>query len=293
MTSSTTSTVVIPEIGSGGVDVNATLPIATAAVAVTETTSIAAPNGVTAFSSARAVAAKRGASALTDTPVDYLEFSATANVATTVPSFTFTLPSITSGAAYYIAAYGDGGWTTLEGPGTVSGLTVSFPSDAVPVAITPTAPIYFVLYAETGTAPTSTPTASPSLSPSPTPTAVPTPVVSPNSLVFDAANPSATTVAVSEAGYTGSFTASAISCTASPTPEPSFSPDPNATPSSNPDAFVATITSSSTSTTGFTVQGGDEIGTCTFTITDSANASALVSIAVDESNIGISAKHRK
>ena len=285
VTTSTTSTTVVPTIAAGGVSSNATLPITSVVASVTETTSIAAPAGVTPLSAARAAAAVRKTADVTDTPVDYLEFTSTSTVTLDgVPAISFTLPAITPGATYYLAMYNDAeGTYTLPGEvATVSGTTVTFAAMAGSETITPTAPLTYALYAATGTTatatPSPTPTASPTPSPSPSPTATPTPapIASPNTLVFDATSPSPQAIAVSEPGATGSFTAS-ITCSAAP------------------DTFVAELQNTTTTAPSgsFSVLNGSDVGTCTVTITDASGAQTTVAIQNNAYALGISGVHRK
>ncbi len=284
VTTSTTTTTAVPTIAAGGISSNATLPITSIVASVTETTSTTPPNGVTALSLGRAAAALRSASAVTDTPVDYLEFTSTATVTLDgVPGVAFTLPTITLGATYYLAMYNDAAGTYSlpgEGPGVVSGDTVTFAAAAGSETITPTAPLVYVLYAATGTAATATPTASPSPTAtptaSPTPSPTPAPIASPSTLIFDATSPSPQAIAVSEPGATGTFTAS-ITCSAAP------------------DTFVAELQNTTTTAPSgsFSVLNGSDVGTCTVTISDASGAQTTVAIQNNAYALGISGVRRK
>jgi hypothetical protein len=275
---STTGSVALATIGISGVSSSATFPATTPAVTITETISTTPPGGATALNSARAAQALRQtAAAPSYTAIVYVEFSA--NGTATIdgqPGISFTLPSITAGDSYYLAAYQDGVWDApAAGPASVSGTTVSLPfGNSGTLTITPSTPIIIALYA------TTTPT------PTPTPTPVPTPVVSPASLVFDAYAPGTQNVVVSEAGDTAAFTA-AIVCTES-------TPVPNPAPAQN---YVAQLAQTSVTPTAgsatFGVEGGGDPGTCTVTITDVHAATATVSVAVDAATLSVSGKSRQ
>jgi hypothetical protein len=286
VTSSTSSTVAYPTIASGGIDVNGTLPITSAAVAITETTSVNAPNGITPYAVGRLAQAVRKSSDVNDTPVDYVEFTTTSTVTLNgLPALAFTLPSIMSGATYYLAVYFGGEYATYPTAGTVSGNTVTFPLGTSPGTISPTVPLVVALYAETGT---------PSPTPSPSPTATPTPialVASPSALAFDQSNPGqAETVNVSYNGSALTLNA-ALNCSPAPAPTPTTA----ATPNPGYD-FVASITSGPTTTAAdaqVSVQGGDLFGTCVLTIDDGLGHSTTVSVETDASNVTINGKRRK
>jgi len=271
VTTSTSSTVTLPGVSTAGISVTGTLPVANAAVSVTETISVSAPSGTTPLVKARDADASPS-----PTPIVYLTFSSSSSVTlSAIPALTFTLPSVTSGDSYYLALDTGSGWQTpVSGPGTVSGNVVTFASATGSVAITPTQPAVFALYAIA----TQTPTPSPS----------PTPVASPNSLVFDESSPAPQTFSVSEAGYAGAFTES-TSCTASPSPSP--------VPTSSP--FVAEVspTSATPSAAGaavsFTVTPGYETGSCTVTVSDSNAATATISVVVGSDQVIIYKRKRQ
>ncbi|MGD0051327.1 MAG: hypothetical protein ABSD03_05830 [Vulcanimicrobiaceae bacterium] len=274
---STTTSVTVPTIGISGITSSATLPAASSAVTITETISTTPPDGASALSAARAAQAQRQAAAVSLTAIAYIEFSASGTVTLNgEPGISFTLPSITPGDSYYLAAYVDGAWDApAAGPATVSGTTVSFAaSTSGTVTITTSTPIIIALYA------TTTPT------PTPTPTPVPTPVVSPAALLFDADAPSTQNVVVSETGDTAAYTAAIVCVETTPVPNPA--------PAQN---YVAQLpqTSATPNPSGaatFGVQGGGDPGTCTVTITDSRSATATVSVAVDAASLTVSGKSR-
>ncbi|MGD1065182.1 MAG: hypothetical protein ABR975_00010 [Vulcanimicrobiaceae bacterium] len=279
-TLSTTASTVFSTITISGISANSTLPPGSVAAIITETIATSPFDGDAALASSRlAAAAKRSAAALDPTAIAYVQFAANESVTLTgSPTITFTLPSITSGDSYDLAAYEDGAWVApAAGPGTVNGDTVAFGGGATgTVTITPGAPLELAIYA-TPTSPTPTPT--PTASPTPTP--VPTPVASPTSLLFDASNPTAQTFTVSEAGDTANY-AGAITCSTAP-----------AAGNFVAELTAATATPNGAGTATFTVQGGDEVGTCTVTVTDANNATAAVAVTVDASTVTVSGKSRQ
>jgi hypothetical protein len=266
VTSSTTVTVPLPTLGVTGVTVAGTLPTANVAASITEGLSLGAPTGATAFAARRDTPAS-------PSPIVYVEFSSSTSVTlSATPALAFTLTSITSGDAYYLAYYNGTTWAAAyDGPGTVNGNTVSFAAFAGAIPITAAQPAIFALYA----------------TPASTPTPVPTPVASPNAVAL-APGGSPVTFSVSEAGNAAAFT-SAISCSTNPTPSP--------VPTS--DAFVAQVSpaSATPSSAGgavtFTATPGNETGSCTVTITDANNASITVPVTVSTTNVIIYGTSRK
>jgi len=111
-------------------------------------------------------------------PIGYVDFQpSTALTFSTFPSFSVTLPASdsTSGESFYIAFYtndpsfsGNGSWSTVLGPASVSGQTVSFTGGAVSPAITLNSGYQYVfcLY-EVASSTSSSPSASPSTAPTP------------------------------------------------------------------------------------------------------------------------------
>src|SRR5580658_780445 len=281
---STTTSVTVPTIGISGITSSATLPAASSVVTITETISTTPPDGATALGAARAAAALRQPASASYVAIAYIEFSANGTVTLDgQPGISFTLPSITPGDSYYLAAYQNATWDApAAGPATVNGTTVSFPaSNSGTLTITASTPIIIALYA------TTTPTPTPVPTPTPTATPVPTPVVSPGALVFDANAPGTQNVVVSEAGDTAAYTAAIVCAETTPAPNPA--------PAQN---YVAQLqqTSATPNPSGsatFGVEGGGDPGTCTVTITDSRNATATVSVAVDATNLTVSGKSRQ
>lgn len=194
------------------------------------------------------------------------------------PGVSFTLPSIAAGTSYFLASYGPGGWTyPAEGPGTVSGTTVSFPISVGgnTIAISPTSPVEVALYALTG------------------------PALTPTTLTFSAGSPTSAPFTVTEPGATAAFTA-AISCAAaspSPTPSPESSDGPvsevrpQTVATATPTPFVAQLGATSETPTGgvasFTVISGSQPGACSVVVTDAQSASSTETVDVDQTSLGI------
>jgi len=185
VTTSTTSTTSVPPLTVGGITASAVLPIASAAVPLSELVSTSPPGSTPALSAGRlAQSATRSPLDSAPTVLLYIELTSTASVTLNgTPSFSFTVPSVVAGASYYLGFYGTNNGTTGwqapgDGPATVSGTTLTFAASSTgSVTITPTTPAIVALYY-------TTPTASPSASPSPAGSAAP--ALSPTSLTFDA-----------------------------------------------------------------------------------------------------------
>jgi hypothetical protein len=196
----------------------------------------------------------------------YLElmFSNTVGIASQ-PNVSFTVPSgdIVSGATYWIAVYDttqpDLGWQLgFEGPGTVTGSTVTFVGTGVPFYFEQWQPYYFALYAQSAAqatptppppAPSPTPTSTPGLTPTPSPT--PGFTLGPTSISLDATG--ATTTLTASGGTPPYFVVSS-------------------------DTSVITASPSSGDGT-FTVTAG-VAGTATLSVTDSLGKRATASAAV-------------
>jgi hypothetical protein len=286
---STSSNTTLPSAGAGGITASVTFPSTSSTTTITESVNVH-PFGSTPVLSTDRVAESGSRSplaAVAPSPLLYVQFVSSSSVTVNgTPGVTFTLPSITAGTSYFLATYGQGGWTyPAEGPGTVSGSTVSFPintSNNATITISPTAPIEVALYSLTG------------------------PALSPTTLTFDAGNPTSAPFTVTEPGDTAAFTA-AMSCTVAspvPSPSPSSSSGPSEdervptivvaspTPSPSPTAtFVAQLGASSASPTGgvasFTVTSGSQPGSCSVVVSDSQNATSTETVNVDQTTLGI------
>lgn len=183
------------------------------------------------------------------------------------PAVSFTLPSnqIVSGASYYVALYDPTrpslGWELgFEGPGTISGSTVSFTGGAGSFNFAPFYAYVFALYAQSASAPTPTPPPTPSPTPVPTPTpspgASPTPIPSPGFAV------SPSSISLFGTGATQTITASG-----SP-PYLAFSSDENVVTVSPPNGnspFTATAVAA---------------GSAQITIVDSSGKQAIIPVTV-------------
>jgi hypothetical protein len=281
---STSSNTTLPSAGAGGITANVTFPSTSSTTTITESVNVH-PFGSTPVLSTERIAesgTRSPLAAVAPSPLLYVQFVSSSSVTVNgTPGVTFTLPSIAAGTSYFLATYGQGGWTyPAEGPGTVSGSTVSFPintSNNATITISPTAPIEVALYSLTG------------------------PALSPTTLTFDAGNPTSAPFTVTEPGDTAAFTA-AMSCTvASPVPSPSGVPLSEArplivqsspTPEPSPTAtFVAQLGASSASPTGgvasFTVTSGSQPGSCAVVVSDSQNATSTETVNVGQTTLGI------
>ncbi len=284
VTTSTTGTTSLPPASSGGITAAVLLPPATGAASITETVSHSGFNGTPALSLARRAAdgSRAPQAAAAPLPVLYLEFVSSSSVTLNgTPGVTFTLPSINASQQYFLASYGPNGWTyPAEGPGTVSGSTVSFPiGNGTAVTISPTAPVIVALYTAGG------------------------PGISPALLTFDVNNPSTATFTVTEPGDTAAFTAAIACTTPQPTPTPTQAPAAiarvpetvQATPTPTASPFVAQLgATSATPTNGsatFSVISGNELGTCSVTVTDAQNFTVVGGVAVDASNLNVTSLH--
>jgi hypothetical protein len=298
---STTASVGMPATVAGSITTNAIVPKASVAAAITESTSVAAPGGISPLSVLRIAQAKRtGQAASGPTPILYVQFTSAVSITLSgTPTLNFVLPSVDPTLSYYLAMDSTNGWVApFAGPATVTGTTLVFASTPTPITIDPSTPLTFALYSIA--TPTPTPSPTPTPVPTPTPTPVPAPVASPNVLTFDASNPSSQTFAVTETGYTGTFSAALGTCAAAtppptggiatPTPFP-YPTASGATPTPVPTTFIAQVSPASASST-FTVLSGGQAGTCSVTITDSKSSTTTVTVNVDQANIGIYSTNR-
>lgn len=128
------------------------------------------------------------------------------------PAISFDLPAsnIVSGASYYVALYDPTrpslGWQLgFEGPGAVSGSTVTFAGGAGSFNFAPFFPYVFALYAQSASAPTPTPPPTPS--PTPVPTATPTPGATPTPIPSPGFGISPSSISFNSIGATQSITA--------------------------------------------------------------------------------------
>lgn len=221
----------VPSSGVAGIAAAVSLPISGATSIAANTTAVVTlssqiPTGApTTFLRAHGMEAPQsiapfGASGLVPLLFLQLAFSGGVSLANQ-PAISFQVPSndIVSGASYYVALYDSTrpalGWQLgFEGPGTISGTTISFAGGSGAFSFTPFAPYVFALYAQSTAAatptapPTPTPTPPPTPPPTPTPpgatpTPIPTPqfAVSPSSISLSAVGATQTITATGAAPY--------------------------------------------------------------------------------------------
>ena len=167
MSTSTSSPVTLPTISNGS-SATVTLPAASGSASAKVTLQDTLPAGATT-PQVRHVAAIGGG---TVTPLDYvvISVSQTISIAST-PAFSFTLAAPPpSGSSTYIAVLdvnnAKAGWNVLLGPGSVSGNTISFASQALapPLTLQSGDTYVFALVATSATVTPAPPTIPPSLS---------------------------------------------------------------------------------------------------------------------------------
>lgn len=186
-----------------------------AGTAVQTKVSNSAPAGLPALGFGRAVQALRAPrdTGTSGTAVEFVTLVFTNQVTlATQPAFSFTLPAgFTSVPAiqFYVAQFDPLrdflGWQrAYEGPGVVSGSTVTFTPSAQTTVFYANQPVYFALYAISTAA--STPTPAPATSPKPAPAPL---SAMPAALEFTAAGDPPQTFVVSDAsaGYAGTYAA--------------------------------------------------------------------------------------
>jgi hypothetical protein len=187
---------------------------------------------------------------------------------TTAPAFTVTLPAseIAAGGPFELAYYDPTAqaWDyTWEGPGTVSGTTVTFASNGAPFTLSAGVTAVFAVLGGFAPAPSPSPAASPASSPSPA--ASPTPgavALSATTLSFTAVGaPYAQSVTATQTDSSGTFTETA-----------------GATPCTG----IATIAQTGATFTVTPVA----VGTCSYKITGTNAASASLNVTVTTTNVG-------
>jgi len=252
-----------------GVAVTTTLggaPAVTSGTTLTLTESTVSPIGLPTL---QGLARRPESGTISDTPLVYIEamFSNTVTMNGQL-GFSTPLPSGSNPNAgpYYVAALPLGAtpaWSlAIEGPGVVSGTTVSFTPPVAQTTFAASTPYYYVIYQAVGGS-VSTPPPSPSPSPTPAPLAV-----SPAGLSFTASGASyAQTFAASEPGYTGAFTE---------------------TDTCNPGTAIATVSAASGPgpTANFTVTP-QSAGSCTITVHDTNGQTSTVTVGVTITQGGV------
>ncbi|GAC1388630.1 MAG: hypothetical protein NVSMB31_02930 [Vulcanimicrobiaceae bacterium] len=261
------STAPIPAVGS--ISGSISLPAATTGAGAT----IAATSSLNPPASLPALQAHLRAALDTTTVYVYESFTPSATITfASTPTFSITLPAGTNmSQSFFIAVY-NAGWDKVHAQaGTVSGLTVTFPSQATSLTLQAGTTYYFALYGVLAStpAPTATPTPAPTATPTPVATATPTPaaiVLSPSSLAFTAlGSANAQTVTATETGYTGTFTSSSANCVSGST-------------------TIATLAASA-SGTQFTVTPV-AAGTCSVDINDTSSHHTSLGITVTTTTVG-------
>jgi hypothetical protein len=256
--------VAIPVPAGAGITATIGFPAAQASIPPNTVVSVTAtnvlPQGLPVLARLRAPRAAQGATAV----IEYqtLLFSNQASFAAQ-PSFTFGVPANyagVSGVSYYVAQYDayrpQLGWMRgFEGPGTVSGSTISFTGQAGPYVFFANQPQYFALYAVSAAA--AAPTPAPSVAPLPTPAPL---SAAPNAVELNAPGASAT-VALTDAasGYSGGYTVTSA------------------------DPTVATATASGTTVTVTAVAPG----TTAVTVRTTDGRQALISVGVTTTTVPV------
>jgi len=169
----------------GGYSGTITVPAASIATTIGATFTTTQPSGPPTLAAIQRRPQNIGASPIT--PIAYLAVTSAATVTfPQAPSFTIVFPfAVTSamGATSYVALYDptkpSSGWTTIEGPATASGSTLTFNGTfngaTAPLTLTANVTYTFVLFSLTSALPTPTPTPTPSATPTPSSTSYVTP----------------------------------------------------------------------------------------------------------------------
>lgn len=204
------------------------------------------------------------------------------------PSFDFTLSSgyVFPGANYYLALYNPNlpalGWQLgFEGPGTVSGSTVTFTGGSSSLFFQAWTSYYLGLYALPASAatPTPAPSATPTMAPTVAPSALPTGMPTPSPTPSPAPNPTPTP-GFELVPSTVSFNGTGLTQELSPI-DFSYSGAYTATSS---DSKVATV---SVSASGVITVTSVAAGTATITVSESNGKSATCSVTVTTTTIPI------
>jgi hypothetical protein len=256
--------VAVPVPSGAGITATISLPAAQASIPPGTVVSVNAtntlPQGLPALARMRAPRATAGATAV----IEYqtLVFSNQSTFAAQ-PSFAFGVPADyagLSGVSYYIAQYDPYrpqlGWNRgFEGPGVVSGSTISFTGATGPYVFLANLPQYFALYAVSASA--SAPTPAPSVSPLPTPAPL---SASPNAIeLYAAGQPATVALADAATGYTGGYTAT----------------------SADPTVATATVSGTTVTVTGVAP------GTTAVTVRATDGRQALISVGVTSTTVPV------
>jgi virginiamycin B lyase len=165
----------------GGYSSTITVPAGSGTAALAVTLSATQPGGTPAVQTVKRRTQSIGGTAVA--PVAFVTMTSSATVTLgAAPVFSFTLPAGSASLAQttYLALYDptaspQPGWTTFEGPGTVSGTTIAFTASSATVQLTAGVTYDLALFTVASALPTATPTATPSPTPTPAATLPPSP----------------------------------------------------------------------------------------------------------------------
>jgi virginiamycin B lyase len=165
----------------GGYSSTITVPAGSGTAALAVTLSATQPGGTPAVQTVKRRAQSIGGTAVA--PVAFVTMTSSATVTLgAAPVFSFTLPAGSASLAQttYLALYDptaspQPGWTTFEGPGTVSGTTIAFTASSATVQLTAGVTYDLALFTVASALPTASPTATPSPTPTPAATLPPSP----------------------------------------------------------------------------------------------------------------------
>lgn len=152
-TTSTATATTLPQITLDGITITVVLPPASSSVAVTETASMTNPSGTTPLSRGRSVI---GAGPATSTPFAYLAFTpASSTTLSGLPTMSFyagpgSAPLLRSATAWAALASELNDFYAAYPAPTLSGNVLTFAGGAMPVSISPTAPLVIALYNTAG-----------------------------------------------------------------------------------------------------------------------------------------------
>jgi hypothetical protein len=164
----------------GGYSSTITVPGGSSSAILTVTLAATQPAGTPAVQTVRRRAHTIGGGTGI-APIAFVTIAANAPVTLgAAPAFSFSVPAATAGLGQpsYVALYDPSaspqlGWTTFQGPGTVSGNTIAFTGSSATLKLVPGVTYDFVLFTVPSALPTPSP--APTSTPAPTPTPAPSP----------------------------------------------------------------------------------------------------------------------
>lgn len=287
----------VPVTLPAGGGVSGTMNLPTSGSAISPGTQIAlqlqntAPAGLPALqSAARRVSIVRPMASAPISVIAYLGILFSQDlVLSHAPAFTFSLPSadVPAGTAYYLALFNPNqptlGWQVgFEGPGTVSGTSVTFTSQSTNLYFQAWTWYYLGLYASPlsaatpSPAPSVAPTLAPTAAPSSLPTSLPPPTPSPSPAPGTSPTPApAFELVPSQLSFNGTGLTQSFSAV-----DFSYGGSFTATTS---DAGVATV---SVSGSAFTVTSVGA-GTATITVSESNGKTAACAVTVTTTTIPV------